>query len=146
MAQPTFDERADTRRMTNLAAFLLASIGAVTAAFVLLDVGTGFGDANIGQVLVMLGMAAAPATPAVLAALAFSRRPALPAARRFALIVAIGYGTVGLFGAWAGWATKDAVSGEARDAFAMLQVIGVVLFVLSVAALLALRLAVRASR
>ena len=135
-----------SRRMTNLAAFLLASLGVVTAALVLLDVGTGFADANIGQVLEMLGTVTAPAAPAVLAAVAFSRRPALPAARTFAVLVALGHGALGLFGAWAGWATKDAVSGEARDAFATLQVIGGVLVLLSVATLLALRLAVGASR
>ena len=135
-----------SRPMTNLAAVLLASFGVVTAAPALLDVGTGFADANIARVLVMLGMAAALAAPAVIAGVAFSRRPGQPAARRFAVLVALGYGALGLVGAWAGWATKANFEGEAYDQWVMLQVIGSVFVVLSLATLLALRLAMGASR
>jgi hypothetical protein len=133
-----------SRRMAKLAGLLLAALGVVTAAPALLDVATGLAEADVTGVLVSLGIAAALATPAVLAGMAFSRRPGLRAARWFAVLVALGYGALGLFAAWAGSATKDNFEGEAYDQWAMLQVIGFISFILAVATLLALRLAMRA--
>jgi hypothetical protein len=131
-----------SRRMAKLAGLLLAALGVVTAAPALLDVATGLAEADVTGVLISLGIASALATPAVLAGMAFSRRPGLRAARWFAVLVALGYGALGLFAAWAGSATKD--NFEAYDQWAMLQVIGFISFILAVATLLALRLAMRA--